>query len=201
MISIIQNETFLKLKKCCCDYCRNLVDITTRAILLVVCTAVLNMLVLYFYNILWHIYRLTHIGRQFVILHPGPTQMLSAILGDNIAGLSMHATLAAFTICMTTSALCQVFYFSRFFYQSRRSIGKLALWGLPLTAVVSMYVNIQHGFNHWAAVIPVTIVPTLCVFTYSFKFSARLLPEIGDVITSIFRFFKIIVFLTASQPR
>ena len=158
----------------------------TRAILLVACTTALNIVVLYFYNILWHIYRLTYIGRQFVILHPEPTQMISTILGNDIVRLSTDTTLAAFVICMINSACCQIFYISRFFYQPQGLINKFALWGLTLTAVVSIYINDQHGFKNWAAVIPITIIPTLCVFTYTFKFSARLLPEIGEVIKAIF---------------
>ena len=205
MMSIIQSETFLQLKKTILHYGSILVDITIRAILLVSCTAVLNTVVLYFYNILWHIYRLTYIGKQFVILHPKQTQLISSLVGHDIARLSAHTTLAAFAICMIISALCQVFYISRFFFDPRGLIGKFALWGLTLTAVVSIYINDQLGFKNWAAVISITIVPTLCVFTYSFKFSARLLPEIGDVIKTIFLFFKFLFHLllrpaTSSNP-
>ena len=205
MMSIIQNETFLQLKKACRNYGRALADIATRAILLVTCTAVLNTVVLYFYSILWHIYRLTYIGKQFVILHPRQTQLISTILGNDIVRLSAHMTLAAFATCMIISSLCQIFYISRFFYHSRGLIGKFALWGLPLTAIVSIFMNDQLGFKNWAAVIPITLVPTLCIFTYSFKFSARLLPEVGDVIKTIFLFFKFLFHLllrpaTSSDP-
>ena len=89
------------------------------------------MIVLYFYNILWHLYRLTYIGRQFVKLQPQQTQMIKAIIGQNIAALSLDIT--------------------------------------------------------------------LCVFTYCFKFSERLLPEIGDVIRWVFRCSKKIVYLTFDQ--
>jgi hypothetical protein len=199
MMLIIQNETFLQLKNACRNYGSTLVDITLRAILLVTGTAVLNTLVLYFYSILWHIYRLTYIGRQFVILHPKQTLLISSVVGNDIAHLSTHTTLAAFAICMIISALCQVFYISRFFYDPQGLIGKLALWGLPLTAIVSIFMNAQLGFKDWTAVIPITIVPTLCVFTYSFKFSAQLLPEIGEVIKAIFRFFKFLFHLLLRQ--
>jgi hypothetical protein len=200
-MSFVQNEILLSLKKSCLNYGRNLVDIVTRAILLVICTTILNIIVLYFYNILWHIYRLTYIGSQFVIQQPQRTQMITAILSNDINGLSLNTTLAAFVICMVISATCRTFYLSRFFYQSQGKIGKLVLWGLPLTALVSMYTNSQHGFHSWAAVIPITIVPTLCVFTYCFTFSDRLLPELGDVIKAIFIYFKKIASLTISQTR
>jgi len=200
-MSIFHNDKFLRLKKSSLIYGRNLVDIAARAILLVICTAVLNLLVLYFYNILWHIYRLTYIGRQFVVQQPKPTQMITAILSNDIISLSLNATLAAFVICMLISALCQVFYLSRFFYQSQGKFGKLVLWGLPLTAVVSIYTDNHHGFNSWTAIIPITIVPTLCIFTYCFKYSERLLPEIGDMLRAIYLCLKRIVAAAASQPR
>ncbi len=66
---------------------------------------------------------------------------------------------------MIISGLGRFFYIWRFFYDPRGLIGKLALWGLPLTAIVSIFMNDQLGFKNWAAVIPITIVPTLCVFT------------------------------------
>ena len=158
-MSFVPNEILLRLKKSGLKYGRNLVDIATRAILLVICASILNIIVLYFYNILWHIYGLTYIGKQFVALHPRQTQMITAILSHDIASLSHDTTLGAFVICMAISAGCQVFYLSRFFYQSRGKIGKLILWGLPLTALVSMYANDQHGFDSWTVVIPITIVP------------------------------------------
>jgi len=201
MMSIIQRESFLQLKRSCRRYGSTLVDITIRAVLLVAGTAVLNIIVLYFYNILWHIYRLTYIGKQFVILHPKQTQLISTIVGHDITRLAAHTTLAAFAICMIISALCRFFYIWRFFYDPQGLIGKFVWWGLTLTAVVSIYMNDQFGFKNWAAVIPITIVPTLCVFTYSFKFSARLLPEIGDVIKTIVLLLIRIVSFMASQFR
>ena len=204
-MSIIQNEKFFQLKETCFNYGSTLVDITIRAILLFASAAALNIIFLYFYNILWHIYSLTYIGKQFVILHPEQTQMISSILGNDIVRLSTETTLAAFVICMIISVLCQIFYISRFFYNPQGLISKFSLWGLALTVVVSIYIKDQHGFENWAAVIPITIVPTLCIFTYTFKFSARLLPEIGEVIKAIFLFIKSLFHLlhrpaTSSDP-
>jgi hypothetical protein len=198
-MSFFQNEIILSFKKSCIKYGRNLVDIATRAILLVICTAILNIIVLYFYNILWHLYRLTYIGRQFVKLQPQQTQMITAIISRDIASLSLNTTLTAFVICMVVSAGCQVFYVSRFFYQSRGKIGKLLLWGLPLTALVSMYANNHHGLDSWMSVIPISIVPTLCVFTYCFKFSQGLLPEMGDVMGMLLRCCKKLLYLMFCQ--
>ena len=201
-MSILQNEKLLRTKIACRDIVRVLSDIITRSILLVAGVAVLNLVVLYFYNILWHIYRLTYIGRQFVILHPETTRMISNVLGKDIFDLSIHTTLAAFVICMLFGSVCQMFYFYRFFYQPQGFIRKFIMWGLMLTVVVSIYINGQHGFKSWTAVIPITIVPTLGVFTYCFDFSARIWPEIGDVIRALILFTKwmISVFVPAKKP-
>ena len=198
-MSFGQHEIILSLKKAGLNYGRNLVDIATRAILLVTCTTILNIIVLYFYNILWLLYRLTYIGRQFVKLQPQQTQMITAIISQDIAALSFNTTLAAFVICMAVSAGCQVFYLSRFFYQSRGKIGKLLLWGLPLTALVSMYANNHHRFDSWMSAIPIAIVPTLCVFTYCFRFSRGLLPEADDVIGMLLRYCKKVLYLMFYQ--
>ena len=201
-MSLLQNEKFIKTKTACRDYGRALVDIITRSILLVAGVAVLNLVVLYFYNILWHIYQLTYIGRQFVVLHPETTRMISNILGTDTFDLSIHTTLAAFVICMAIGSLCQTFHIYRFFYQPQGFIRKFILWGLALTVVVSVYINGQHGFKSWTAVIPITIVPTLGVFTYCFDFSARIWPEIGEVLRTFFLFTKwmISVFVPAKKP-
>ena len=105
-MSFTPNEIIISLKKSCLNYGRNLVDIATRALLLVICTTILNIVVLYFYNILWHIYRLTYIGRQFVALHPQQTQMITSEVSHDIAALSLHTTLASFLICMVVGAGC-----------------------------------------------------------------------------------------------
>jgi len=196
-----QINPFAKLKKFCRMYYRTLVDVVIQALLLVVCTAILELLILYSYCGLWHVYRLTYIGRRFVDLNPKLTQTISAVLSGNLVDLSIHTTLAALMICMAAGAFCQVFHISRHFYHCRGWIGKFAMWGLPLAAMVSVYINAQYQFNLWAAVIPVAIIPTLCVFTYGFNFSERLLPEIGQVVRAILLFFRGIITLTGGLLR
>jgi hypothetical protein len=61
---------------------------------------------------------------------------------------------------------------------------------MPLTAVVSIYINTQIQLAHWSYTLPLTIIPTLCVFTYCFKFTETLLPEFGDMIMNIFQGLK-----------
>ena len=188
-------------KKFCRGYFRNAMEITIRSILLLIGTAVLNLIVLYFYNILWHIYRMTYSGKKFILTHPKFTQLVSNLLNNDIIEIAIDTTFSAFTICFIICAICQVLHITRYLFNPQNSIIKLLFWGLPLTAAVSMYVNDIHEFEHWTYTFPITIVPTLCVFTYCFKFTEDLLPEIGDVLLKIFLGFKRIFFLDSHQVR
>jgi hypothetical protein len=189
------------LKKFCRRYFRNFMEIAVRAILLLIGTAVLNLIVLYFYNVLWHIYRITYIGKKFVVKHPKFTQLVSNLLSKEIIEVAVETTFSAFAICIAIGAICQVFHITRYFFSSQNSFIKLLFWGLPLTAAVSMYINDLHEFEHWSYTFPITIVPTLCVFTYCFKYTEELLPEIGNVLLRIFFGLKSIFSLNTHQIR
>jgi hypothetical protein len=179
-----------EFKKFCRNYFRNVMDITIRSILLLIGTAVLNLIVLYFYNILWHILRLTYSGNRFTANHPKFTQLVSDLLNNDMIEIAVETTFSAFTICIIVCAICQVLYITRYLFNPQNSIIKLLFWGLPLTSAVSMYINDIHQFEHWAYTFPITVVPTLCVFTYCFKFTEDLLPEIGSVFVKIFFYLK-----------
>lgn len=189
------------LKKFCRGYFRNVMEIAIRSILLLIGTSVLNLIVLYFYNILWHIYRITYSGKKFILTHPKFTQLVSSLLNNDIIEIAIDTTFSAFTICIIICAICQVLHITRYLFNPQNSIIKLLFWGLPLTAAVSMYVNDIHEFEHWAYTFPITTVPTLCVFTYCFKFTEDLLPEIGDVLLKIFLSLKRIFSLNSHQVR
>jgi hypothetical protein len=128
---------------------------------------------------------MTYSGKKFIILHPEATSVISNILNNDIIEHSIHSTFSAFTICLIICAICQVTYIARYLYNPQSILVKLWFWGMPLTAVVSIYINAQIQLAHWSYTMPLTIVPTLCVFTYCFKFTDTLLPEFGDIIMKI----------------
>ena len=193
------SAALIRLKKNCRNYFRDVMEITVRAILLLISTAVLSLLVLYIYSILWHILRMTYSGKKFSMLHPNATSVISNIVNNDLIELSIHTTFSAFAICLIIGAICQVSYITRFFYYPRSIITKLLFWGIPLTSVVSMYINDQIQLAHWSYTLPITIVPTLCVFTYCFKFTETLLPEFGAVIKKIFHALKDFLYLTPTR--
>jgi len=156
---------------------------------------------MHFYNILWHIYRLTYLGRKFVVNQPKLTQMISTIFNNEIIDITVETTFSAFSICIIICAVCRVFHITRYLFNPHNSIIKLLFWGLPLTAVVSMYINDILEFEHWTYTVPLTLIPTLCVFTYCFKFTEDLLPEIGDVLLKIFLSIKALFTIAPQQHR
>ena len=184
------SATLIKLKNFCRGYFREVLEISIRSILLLISTAVLSLLASYFYSVLWHIFRMTYSGKKFIMLHPEATNVISIIVNNDIIEHSIRITLSAFTICLIIGAICQVTYITRYLYYPQSILVKLLFWGMPLTAVVSIYINHQTHLAHWSYTMPITIVPTLCVFTYCFKFTETLLPELGDVIVKIFQSLK-----------
>lgn len=184
------NSTISKLKKFCRNYSREVVEISIRSILLLIGTTILNLVLLYFYSILCHMVSLTYSGQKFIMRHPNAANLIADIGKNDLIEASIHTTFSAFTICILICAICQVFHITRYFYYPRNVLTKLLFWGLPLTGVLSMYANDQLNLAHWSYTIPITIVPTLCVFTYCFRFTATLLPEIGAVIMNIFTVFR-----------
>ena len=185
-----QNPPFIRLKNFCRVYSREVLETAIRTILLLISTVVLSLVVLYFFSLLWHLLRMTYSGQKFMMLHPEASHVMSNIMETDLIEMSIHTTFTAFSICFVICAICQVSYITRYFYDPRNIIAKLVFWGLPLTLVVSIYINDQFQFEHWSYTLPVTIVPTLCVFTYCFKFSAALLPEFGGVLMKIFQALK-----------
>ncbi len=170
-------------------------ETSIRAILLLISTTVLSLLVLYFYSIFWHIIRMTYSGKKFSMRHPKTTSVISNTVNNDLIELAIHTTFTAFAICLIISAICQVSYIARYLYNPRSIIAKLLFWGMPLTTVVSMYINDQLKFAHWLYTMPITIVPTLCVFTYCFKFTEELFPEFGAVIMKIIHGLKVFFLL------
>ena len=196
-----QSSKLTRLKKFCRSYYRDVVEISIRATLLLICTVVLNLIVLFFYRILWHIFRMTYSGKRFIMLHPEANNLVSNIVNNDLIEISIQTTFSAFIICLIIGAVCRITYIKRYLYHSLGALPRLVYWGGPLTVLVSWYLNEELKFAHWSYTLPITFLPTLCVFSYCFKFSETLLPEIGDVIVKIISSLKSFFSLTTPQER
>ena len=159
--------------------------IMIRALLLLFITASVSIGLLYFCKILWYTYISTPVGQQFVTMSARTSQGIFDILRIDFVSLSIKVTIAAFTICMLISAICQVLYIARYLYLPKSFFGKIAIWGLPLAAAVATCIQHIFGFEDWSTAYAVAFVPTLCVFAGCFKFTRELLPEIGDLIRKV----------------
>ncbi|CAB1084961.1 hypothetical protein D1AOALGA4SA_12459 [Olavius algarvensis Delta 1 endosymbiont] len=193
------STTFARLKKSCHSYARELMEISVRSILLLIFTAILSAVVIFFYEILWQIYQQTYKGQQFIMLYPETHEFILNFLKKDLIEVAIQVTVAAFTISIAVAAVCQTAYISRYLFIPLGLFTRILFWGIPLTIIVSMHLYDRFGFDHWSYSIPLAIVPTLCVFMNCFKFTKALLPEIGDVIANTFQFLKEITTLSPQQ--
>jgi len=194
-----QGTTFTRLKNSCHSYARELMEVSVRSILLLIFTAVLSAVVIFFYEVLWQIYQQTYKGQKFIMLYPEIHAYISNFMKKDLIEAAIQTTVAAFTISLAIAAVCQTAYISRYLYIPLGLFTRILFWGMPLTVIVSMHINDRLGFTHWSHTIPLAIVPTLCVFTNCFKFTNALLPEIGDVIVKTFQFLKELMTLSPQQ--
>ncbi len=164
------------------NYVANFLDIMIQAILLVLITIILCIVFLYVCKMSWHVYISTPLGKKFLELYAVSAQSIVYVLNRELILFSIQLTLEAFTICLAISAICQVSHITRYFYLPRGFIGKIVLWGLPLTAIVAIHIQLVFGVKQFGLTYVVALVPTLCVFSGCFKFTYELLPEIGTLI-------------------
>ena len=109
-----QDTPLARLKRFCRFYSREIVDVSIRATLLLICTAVLNLIVLFFYRILWHIFRMTYSGQRFTMRHPEAKNLISNIVKNDLVEISIQTTFSAFIICLSIGAICRITYIQRF---------------------------------------------------------------------------------------
>ena len=190
-----------RLKRYCLAYFREVRETSIRAVLLLIATTVITLIVLFFYKILWHIFTLTYSGRKYIELHPEASGVLRDIVNNELIEISVNSTFSAFIICLIIGAICRISYLTRYLFYPQSTIAKFLFWGAPLTALVSLFINGELQLAHWSYTIPITIVPTFCVFSYCFKFAETLLPEIGDAVVIIYNSLKNFFSLTSPQER
>ena len=162
-------------------YCRTFLNHLLQAILLVLIVTVGLLVLLYGSRVLWNLYLQTHIGQEFCLYYAGQAEAINAMFADNLLLLAWDVSTSAFLTCLTVAALCQVLHLTRYFYLSRGFFGKLLCFGVPLSFLVSL--DFQGlGYMTRESAIGLVLIPTLCMFTYCFKFTLDLLPEASTAI-------------------
>ena len=168
------------------NYLYKLLNAILTAILLLIITAIIYIVLLYLSKMLWGIYISTPMGKKLFFSSGETAQIIIDLLERDVVHFSVELTITAFIICLLISAIAQVFYVARFLYHSWGLFGKIFFWGLPMTAVVAVYVQSIYEFDSWITAFAAAFVPALSVFTGCFKFSNELLPEIGSMVQNTF---------------
>lgn len=171
-------------------YMGTLTNVLQEAILLLVITAIIAFLLVLFAKMMWHMYLLTYVGKNYSAMFPEQVRGFSAAARLNPAWVAGISTIGAFSICILLSIFFQFTHVARYLYHSRGLFGKILLWGIPMTAVVAIFLREYLNLTQWSVAYMVSLVPTLCIFTYCFKFSEKLIPEVGTVVertVSVFR--------------
>jgi hypothetical protein len=169
------------------SYLHKCVSVVTDAAVLLAVTIAVSIASLYIGRVLWHLYLATAVGQQFVQLFPQTAQGTAHLLQMDLVRLSVEITIYSFVICIATGSLCRVFYLGRYLYEQFGALGRTALCGLPLTAVVATVIQPVYGFHEWSTAFTVAFLPTLFVFSRCFSYAAKLLPELGEVKDQVIR--------------
>lgn len=166
-------------------YVAKLLDMVMQAALLILATAMLSILLIYMLKIAWNAFIYSPAGGKFMQADAVTAQNIADLLSREPIPFAILLSLKAFTICLAVSAVCHFFHIARLLYLPRQLLGKVILWGLPLTALVAVYIQSDFGFKQFGLIYFVALVPTLSVFSGCFKFAYQLLPEIGDLLQKI----------------
>ncbi|MGM0452746.1 MAG: hypothetical protein ACQERN_06240 [Thermodesulfobacteriota bacterium] len=170
-------------------YIRQIPATLIEAALLMVGVWLGCMAILYTGAMLWHIYRETPMGQQFLALFPGHAAAISEVMGCDLFCFAGRLTLTAFAICIAIAAGCRFFYIRRLLYDSMGLAGKLFVWGVPLTAGVTYTIYQETDLGNWQVLAVFATFPTYCLFMNCFRYTAALVPEAGFLLSQAWRGF------------
>ena len=166
-------------------YGQKIGDIVTRALFLMFFSALTTIVVLYVFKAMWTFYLETFIGQKFLAEYPTQSLWLSDTAARISPLFAARLTLIAFYVCLSVAAVCQFFSIARYLYYPRDWLGRLLTWGFPLGFAVAWEYKRTFGLESWTIAYLLVVVPTLCVFAPCFKFTAELIPELGDILRAI----------------
>lgn len=171
-------------------YLKTLQDVAQEALLLVIITFAITTVVFFLAKMMWQTYLLTYVGKQFASMNPEQVKTFSAMASLNTLEAAGMSTLVAFCTCFGISIVSQFLHIARRLYYSRGFFGKALLWGLPLSMVVAICMQAYFKTAQWQVSLFLSVLPTLCVFSYCFNFSQKLIPEFGTVLDTVFTVVK-----------
>ena len=163
-------------------YLRKIFNPFTDAVLLIVCTIIAYIFLLYFFKYCWYFFTSTPIGQLHAEYFSYDYQITNDILSANLINLATKLTIASFIISFIIACVCQFFLINRHFYSNRGLLGRIVFFGLPLACVVAAFIRYTFGFGQMSTAFTIAVVPTLCVFAGAFRIVEAYVPELVDVI-------------------
>jgi tetratricopeptide (TPR) repeat protein len=163
------------------EYFRKLARTFVEIILLIICTAVACICILYMAKYLWFIFTASPVGEEYAGLFLESCRTTNDVLSRNFIRLAINLTLTSFAICLIIGIICKFFLITRYLYSARGYLVRIIFFGLPLTYIVAFYMRYTGDFSHIDTAITVAVLPVLCVFGGCFSFADEFVPDLVDI--------------------
>lgn len=154
-------------------------------ILLIAFTIVVYTFLLFSVKYVWIVYSATQVGQTYAKIYEENYRLTSELLSKDFISLAINLTLTSFVICFITGTVFKFLHISRFLYSNRSIFTRIIFVGLPLTFVVAVFKYYTGEFKFLETAFTVVLIPTLCVFTGSFRLPEEYVPELVDMIGSV----------------
>lgn len=155
--------------------------ILKSAIWAAVCMA-LNIGLLYFSQLLLGFYLKTPMGPDFKASNPELMDTIGRLTDMGFENLSLHAVLTVLLTCLAVTAVCKVFFISRYI-TPMGFIGRFLTCVLPLSAVAAAVLPESVPAGGWSMAYALSLFPTAVLFNICFTVTDELLPEIDDILS------------------
>jgi hypothetical protein len=166
------------------SYLRSALDLAFEGLLLVCAATVLTGLGFIWGKFAWYSYLVTPIGRLYPYYFPERAQIVNAVLGQDLFLFPLILTGLALVVGLLAGTVCRLLHVTRYGYKSRGLLGRIVLFALPLAAATAVFTQAAFAIPHWGAAYGATLLPTLLVFSFCFKATGSLVPELGTVFSS-----------------
>lgn len=163
------------------EYFRKLARTFVEIVLLIICTAVVCICLLYMAKYLWFIFTASPVGEKYSVLFAESSRTTNDILGRDFIRLAINLTLTSFAICLIIGIICKLFLITRYLYSARGYLVRIIFFGLPLTYIVAFFMRYMGDFSHIDTAFTVAVIPVLCVFGGCFSFADEFVPDLADI--------------------
>jgi tetratricopeptide (TPR) repeat protein len=163
------------------EYFRKLARTVVEIILLIICTAVVCICLLYMAKYLWFIFTASPVGEKYSELFAESSRITNDVLSRDFIRLAINLTLTSFAICLIIGIICKFFLITRYLYSARGYLVRIIFFGLPLTYIVAFYMRYTGDFSHIDTAFTIAVLPVLCVFGGCFSIADEFVPDLVDI--------------------